>query len=564
MHLSIRSYRGVQRADIELAPIALIAGVNEQGKSCVAEAVRAVLARVAVPISGIAKKDAKLLVRDGDDYGSVTVKHENVTRIIEWPRAEILGDDGGELLLHATKFAVGFSSVLDLNDRDRAAVLSEYIDTEPDFEDLAEEMRDVGYNDVAIEKCWGSVTMAGGHNAWDHTYKRARDYSSKLKGQWEEVTGERYGPKKAADWCPQDYPGPESDRDQLDEAAKAAQDAVLHAVGSAAVSKAELENLTAIRDAASEAEDSRTLENELSALTTELDRKRNERALLPAEGGPGTANATGPCPSCGAVLVIERTHDGQTILREYDENQTEIAATKEARKKRAQLDGEIENVKARIFKVQKRQRKAEQLREAAEAAEEKLAEAGDALRDEEAITTAKANAAKAQSALSAFDAKQRADELHAQIAKNDKLIEILAPEGLRRRKLQEGLALFNAQLELFSAAAGWPTVRFDENLHAHYGTRPIWAASKSGQWRARTIIQITLAKIDSSCAIVLDEADILDSRGRNQLFNAVKQSGLRALIAMTINNPDLVPNLATANIGHSYWIEGGKTREIVS
>src|SRR5690606_13413853 len=113
-------------------------------------------------------------------------------------------------------------------------------------------------------------------------------------------------------------------------------------------------------------------------------------------------------------------------------------------------------------------------------------------------------------ALRAFEAKAQADKLHGQIVRNDALVTILSPDGLRRRKLAAGLDAFNSGLAKLCEAAGWPAVRFDENLEAHYGTRPLWAASASGQWRARVVIQVAMALLDNSPAVVIDEADILD------------------------------------------------------
>jgi hypothetical protein len=66
-----------------------------------------------------------------------------------------------------------------------------------------------------------------------------------------------------------------------------------------------------------------------------------------------------------------------------------------------------------------------------------------------------------------------------------------------------------------------------------------------------------MAKMDESAAVVIDEADILDQKGRNNLFALLKDTGIRAVVCMTANKPDVVPDLAKAKLGQSYWVKDG-------
>ena len=71
-----------------------------------------------------------------------------------------------------------------------------------------------------------------------------------------------------------------------------------------------------------------------------------------------------------------------------------------------------------------------------------------------------------------------------------------------------------------------------------------------------------MAVRDDSSAVIIDEADMLDNDGRNGLFAALGASELRALVCMTFNRRDQVPNLGAAGMGQAYWIKGGIAEKI--
>ncbi len=555
--ISVRDYRGIERADIEIDRIALIAGRNEQGKSCLAEACRAALAGAEIPIPGVTRKEAKILVRDGAGSGSVVASLGESTRTIEWPKARLKANKEHDF--SASDFATGLSHPFDLNPVHRATHLSKYVDSAPEFKDLVDAASDAGYNGTAIDKIWQSTKTHG----WDGTHRRACEYSTNLKGQWEGVTGEKYGEKKAEAWSPSVHPG-DVEREVLDARVETAKAAVLDTAGDVAVSKAEVERLTALADAAKGVDAGRKKDSDARAkLTSELEAIQEQRQALPAESGGRSSNPIVPCPECGAKLIIEPVHNEPPSLKLFTEDAAKEAKSKKVQKKRAAMDGTIENIKSQISVLTGKISAATRTIDDAGTATTQLVALSNApATDEGAIAAAKTAEADAIAALAGFDSKIRAHKLHADLTKNQQLISILAPDGLRRRKLADGLGEFNKRLADISAVAAWPVVRLDETLKAHYGTRPVWAASKSGQWRARAIMQIVCAQIDGSVAVVMDEADMLDARGRNGLFKALKQADLRALVCMTFSKQDLVPNLAKRGLGRSYWIEDAKAEEI--
>jgi len=560
MKISVRDYKGVSRADIDLDRIALIAGQNEMGKTCVGEAARAALSGRAIPIAGVLKKDAKLLVRDGAESGYARAQNGESEQVARWPSATVVGTGDP---IKCTDYASGFTHLLDLGSKERASVLAKYIDSEPTQEDVEAAARDAGYGDAAIAKIWESVRDTG----YDVTYQRARDYTVKLKGQWEEATGEKkYGAKKGADWKPEVFGFDEKpvdlgdDRDALVEKVDATEQAVLDTAGAVAVSDAEIERLKRDIDAENTAENRIELNDMLVEPRDKLQKVMAERLAIPDD--PEAQPLVSACPECGAALcVVDACAEvsGQPpVLKLYKPRVIDEVAIKAAGELRDALDEIIDEHKSEISELDARIRKVNDLISSGDTARTRLKEIEKTPKlDEVAIQKVKDEFSHARALVLAFDAKIRADKLHGDLVKNEKLIAILAPDGLRRRKLATKLDEFNARISTICASAAWPVVRVDEKLDCHYGTRPVWSASRSGQWRARAVIQIAMAMIDGSAAVILDEADMLDKRGRNGLFKALESSDVRAIVCMTFSSPKRVPDLEKAGFGSSFWISSG-------
>ena len=64
INVTIHNFRKVQEASFDIAPIALLVGENENGKSSIAQAVALASAQQPLP-KNIAKKDAKQVIKIG-------------------------------------------------------------------------------------------------------------------------------------------------------------------------------------------------------------------------------------------------------------------------------------------------------------------------------------------------------------------------------------------------------------------------------------------------------------------------------------------------------------------
>ncbi len=73
-------------------------------------------------------------------------------------------------------------------------------------------------------------------------------------------------------------------------------------------------------------------------------------------------------------------------------------------------------------------------------------------------------------------------------------------------------------------------------------------------------MQIALARLTGDPFVVIDRADVLDAKTREQLFALLKKAskaGIGSIVGMTQNQPISTLAQQALGISHSYWIENG-------
>jgi hypothetical protein len=541
MKIEIKNYRGVSDAALTMAPIALVAGMNGAGKSSVAQAVAAALTKNPAPIAGIAKNAAGKLLRDGAKRGKCTVGDDAGSVTANWPGAST-SEDGQPPF--ASEIACGLVSLVDMKPKDAAAILITAIEALPTLEHLQQALPGVG--EEILKQVWAAIQADG----WDSAHKRAQERGAKLKGAWEHVAGEKYGSAKADGWC---HPRLQDDeRDDLSEKTltddvNARQARIEAAIANQAADAALVAQLQ--QRAAGLDEAKRQHSQAVDQLTAHRDAQTEIETQLAALPHPEVAETLAECPHCkGHLVVVSRTVvKAPTSGISAEENQARADAVQQKGAELAQAQGLVGDT----------QRLCAQLEHAikdAENAARQLTEIQAGEFTSEQIQQLRDELAEAEADLVAFRAEISAGNYHQQIHQNQKVIDALAPDGVRQQVLSEKMSKFNAALERLSAAAGWPVVKIDAELSVTLGDRPYILLSESEKYRARTALQVALADLDGSDAVIVDAADILDRAGRNGLFKMLKASGLRALVCMTMNVPTDVPDLAKAGLGASYWL----------
>lgn len=557
--ISVRDYRGCERADIAVSRIALIAGLNGAGKSSILEAAAAALSGRPLP-EGVKKKDAKHLIRRGCDAAKVTITLAGAAATATYPACDFVTTGAP---IRVSPFAAGLLSVAKMSEKDRRAVLAEYLKALPTFDDLKNALTDLKFPEATIKQIWERIAVEG----WDGTHGVYKDQGARRKGAWEQVTKCNFGARKAADWVPEGWEESlvMATEESLTKALAEVREELDETMRADAVSEAEFQQLK--RLAAGETE----CERELNAVKLEEDRLRVEVAAIEKDykalPAPPRQTENPPCPHCGSDVAVSELGGGKYKLLKPAEVDPKAAKKMAAAltAKKAELD---ERIRASI-QASDRVRAAQSELDAARAAKTKVAQieadqttAGDAT---SGLDDLRAAVARAEARIAMFKARAEASKLWGEIARILDIVSVLAPDGLRQRKLIRAVRDFNKdQLEPISKASGWGEIRVNEDLDPEWEGRPYLMLSKSERYRVRIALQIAMARLDGSQALLIDGADILLPQARQGLFEALQTLSIPAVVACSMPDPDLVPDLAEHGLGESYWVDDGRAVALAS
>ena len=534
--------------------VVLVAGDNAQGKSSVLRGIASLMTGNTMP-RGIAKGDSKVMVMDGSNEGELIMSTEESTANVVYP--------GGKFVTQGTPpqasaIAAGLEQYTDMHAEDRARFLQTLLQAMPTHDAVREALKDQ-MNPDDVEAVIGLIEREG----FDGTCDRLKEKRVRQKGRWEEMTGQRWGDVKAGKWLPQGWSEyDEVEPDIVGNRLAAAQANYDLASRSATIAEAQYQQLV---DLVGKAEPTRmaldmakkqlpSIEHDWAQARAELD------ALPPPVEGDGI-----PCPHCGAHVLV-RHAVGEPAMYKLEPLEPLLEGEAERRKRRIAEKREV---------VAEAYRKLEQQQGLIGAAEEQLREISKA---EARLKGAKKaeGTPKVDHALSMLE-KAKASAARVRLANEAEsaavsvgiysiLIEILGPGGLRRRVLNQKLGEFEQQLALLvKDAASWKAVVLDrETLLPKYGGRPYVLCSRSEQWRCNVLMQIAIALAEGAAVIIIDGADILSSRGQDDLFLAVlDQLPTPVIVGSMYSRPKAVPDLEQAGMGACYWMFEGSLGRIV-
>lgn len=550
MKLSITGFRGISEAEIETADygITLLAAPNHQGKTSAVQAVAAALTGKTVPVQDLPKNQAWMLLRNGETSATVNVECKNGTAGVAYPKCDRITTGTP---VEISEAAAGLRSLVDEPVKTRAQLLTELLRAYPTKEQLAAELKKL--SEAVVNKLWENIKTLG----WDGAHKEAADKGKVIKGQWREITGENYGSKKATSWLPAAW---ESDLDTATEAElqkqlQEKQDWLDVVKSDSAVNEAEHTRLKKLADSLPTVQ--KKLDEKIEILhNLEKNRSDIEKGLerLPKAEQPQVV----PCPHCGGKLSI--TGDVVAIPKILTDE--EIANRKKA------IDScreSLENVNAEIAKEESKLSELKAEKSSAEDAAKQLSKTKRRRKGEsdpkEKIPELTAQVERAQNRLNAYRAKARADQLARQIEQNADVVALLAPDGLRLAALKTALENINETLADVCKNARWGNVEIKSDMQVTLDNRFYMMLSESEKFRVRVSLQLAFALSDGSQVVLIDGADILDRQGRNGLVRALHEYEIEAIVAMTIDKREDVPNLEKIG-GARYWIEGGKAVRI--
>ena len=556
----IKNFRGVARAAFSLdGGIALIAGRNRMGKTSTLHPISLALSRQPSAVTGVKgpnafshaflKRDLGQYVKDGEAVASATLAEGEETVTLSWPDGEITATGGAPQADIISSGLVRFGA---LDAGARKALLIHFLKADPTAAEVEAELKDERWSKAEVDALWESVQK----NGWDGSLTAEKTRASEARGAWQAITGElRYGSKKAVTWRPEGWDDSLRTMDQRqlkDDAASAVQDR----------DSLQREQGALEREIAKDEEGIGKLEEWRVSLTkwqtakldigAEIEKGEKDLARLPTGDGDSGAK----CPKCGAQLS-PKYEGGLLSLVEFKAPANQEGFDKLVKERNAVKKALAEN-RGKFAKAVDTIKSLEIMIKAAEEAKTTRGKKGERL----AVVKEKAAALLEKSIIltqraRAVDQIQRCADQHRIVLDAEKRIAVLEPDGLRRRVLMGRMTDFNARLAKICAAAKWGTVKVDGHFCLRLEDRHYVILSGAEKKIADTAAQLAIAAVTRASMVVIDEADKFDQTGRNQLFLALAKAKVPAVVGMTMNKPDQVPDLSKANMGDSYWIEDG-------
>jgi hypothetical protein len=562
MQAIVKNFRGINSAQISISPIALLCGLNGAGKTSMARGIGAAATGKPIPYTKVTKKDCKILLRQGTKAGMAGIGNENGSTQIEWPKAEVISTGTPPV---ASDIAVGITDLFSMKEADALAYMISLLKAEPTQEDLLKEFIGTERNPAEVEKwkktaeaVWEVIKAQG----WPAAHKQASEKGSMLKGAWQKVAGTNYGSKKADEWFPEGWDDillqhtPETLQAAIDDAQKKLEDAI----GKSAVSQAEQQNLQNQADELPELEKDLSEKKAAHAAAVEALGKVEEK--LRATPNPSSKKEY-DCPHCAGKVNITAVSGTDYLLSKAEKASEE--ADKKARNVHAGLCGEQQRLKGDAYNAQQAFNAVEFKRDAALKAQEKLKGLGDAsvMAGEDVVTAARANLDSKRNIVVMVEKYHEARRISGLIALNQLVIDALDETGIRKKKLGGCLDAFAASyIAPICDDFGILPILIDPDLSVSMGDTTYPMLSASEQFRVRSVLQMAIAKLEGSALLIIDGADILDKTGRMRLLNAVMRTQIRTIICMTLNKPEMAPNLAEAGVGITYWVENGTCRTL--
>lgn len=562
MQALVSGILAIEKAKLDLQGITLIVGENEQGKTTLAEAIGAALCADPHMRGITTNKNLSALLRDDHDRGMVFLTHgDKGSTEMTWPAGK--RETKGEAPPQASLVAVGRRKPLRVPIDERTKFLVSALGAHPRITDLNAAL-DATKTPPALRE---EVIKHLKENGWGATERYYRDQAARLKGAWEQITGDNYGPVKAEGWSPEDWTPDLEDRTEEDLEREVAQsrEFLEQVIAARASGGAELD---ALREKAGEMDDLKAAlekqDNDIEQAQMALVDAKKTLAELPNHEVTGGL----PCPhGCeGRQLSVRQTIDGYRLVAVTPEN----LSKKELKKRREDfasaqgavqhLDNAIKLARSEIIRIEERMREAQNAQDRLIVAESKTKKAeGEELATEEAETAARMQLDSANGKLNAFMTRTAAAEKQSQIAACLALIEILKPDGLRKTKLQETLADFNSKrLQPLAKAFGLGEVVLDDNLEATLDGRHYLLLSDGARYAVDAVLQVAVAQLDGSDMVILDGADILVGDRRPGLLMMLASAKINALVCMAQRADGKVPPLEKSGLGRVYRLQNGQ------
>lgn len=554
LNVNVRNFRGIKNAALQLNTIALLCGRNEQGKSSIIDGIRAVLNGTTAPYGLTKDEVATKLVFQGETSALVEIIDQEAGRLtgMAWPAAEAVTSGAP---FRSTAFATGARYFTALTERERAQVLAEYLKTAPTEAEFLKATDGCGLTPTEVIAVWEDIRKLG----WDGAWQKHKQEGTKLKGGWETLTGASYGTKVGGNWRPKGW-GPEHEAltdAELEAELKAANDELEGAIGKVAINKdekAQLEALVKGIPKLTELVESRTKDGTRAKVTLDKAVKDYQAVpIVPPDKFPA-------CPHCEKAVQVFAGEKGGYTLRKP------AAPMSDKEKKRIadQLEDAnrvVDDARKAYEEYQNSYRTAKTDLDKATDAQARL-ESSDGTESQVNLEELRSEVGRVRSIIAGKTKIRDALKKHMEVIARLSIAETLSPEGLRHKKLGEKLEGFNAQLAALCTTAEWAPVTVDLDGDVALNGYRYDLCARSGQMRCDVTLQVAFAGLDGSEILLVDDAEVLDGKGRNGLFALLASTEKHCVVGMMLTKTAQAPDIAAADLGLTYWVDEAEAYDI--
>lgn len=547
LKINVSNFRGIRHAALECSRIALLCGTNEQGKSSIIDAVRALLDGTQAPY-GLTKEElGTKLVFSGADTAMVELTNdEGRAMSVSWPSAEVATSG---MPFRATKLATGTLRFTAMSERDRNGTLAQYLKTDPTQVEFMEAVEPLELPQEVIDEAWTDTVKLG----WDAAWQKHKTNATKLKGAWEAITGASYGIKVGGNWRPKGW-GPDHEAitdDELKQDLAQATTDLEAAIGTVAITDSERKKYEGLVRGIPKLEE--------MLKTREQDGKRAAQTKDAAEKAflaiPVIEPENWPaCPHCKKEIAVRAAKGGGTLL-EIPKKKLDPAERKKLQDQSEAAELNAKTAQQAYYDAQTAYKTVKDDLQVAVDAKAHLEKSGT---ESNATVNLDELRGEVTRVRSIQDAKQKiinAVKKHIEVIARLSLAETLAPEGLRGKKLGAKLDEFNDRLAVLCATADWAEVRIIPDLDVELDGIRYDLCARSGQMRCDVTLQAAFAVLDGSEMLLVDDADMLDAKGRNGLFALLGETERYGIVGMMLTKIAQTPDLDAAEMGASYWVD---------
>ena len=549
--ITINNTLGITHAEIELpdSGVVEVIGPNASGKTSLAICAQAVLSHEINPLGLSGPQAKRAYPNDRDEASTAHVELvSHVGNSAMWHPASGKLHARLEDAPFASRAAVG---LVDFAGSKAAAVALEFQGALlPPADEVIAKVREHLANYIPAGDLKGVIEMLR-ERGWQPAQAVYAERAKQSKRQWSKITGRTYGVRVAADWQPEGWQADHDSltREQAEAGVVDAREALadlhrIQAIGELELADAQ-QAKAALPGIESEIEAQqaslRELRGELAGLGIEQLEHNRDQAISKHRALQRDVAMTHACPKCEAPLMIEAgkivAKSSKAIARRDSDMQSaqdEIAAYENELTARRvhvqQAESDIADVVERITKLSGRRHATAQQAARADMTLDTPERQAELAHAEQAVS-------EAGKVVEMVRAEAEAGRLRETIVRYSEIAKAIGPDGIRSKMLSTGMGRLNAGLGVLADVAGWPLVVGSLNGGITSDDRPIALCSESERWRAQASIQLTMAALTGSSAVVLDRADLLDGANRAGLARGlgriVEKTGVAVLLCST-------------------------------